>query len=152
MMQGLWSWMRVDSGVRDLFHPALSLLLKADTSKLCLYVWVMANVQDVERWDCFQSSLLPVREALWGTVSFSVSSSSTWHKQTISGPEWNSVKCLLCRSPMPGKMKHLPPEINFSLTDQTQCTVYVLCNRNFKAHKFLSKSLISKKIHYFDLK
>ena len=53
---------------------------------------------------------------------------------------------------MPWKMKHLPPEINFSLTDQTQCTVYVLCNRNFKVHKFLSESLISKKIHYFHLK
>ena len=53
---------------------------------------------------------------------------------------------------MPCKMKHLPLEINFSLTDQTQCTVYVLCNRNFKVHKFLSESLISKKIHYFDLK
>lgn len=54
--------------------------------------------------------------------------------------------------PMPCKMKHLPPEINFSLTDQTQCTVYVLCNRNFKVHKFLNESLISKKIHYFHLK
>lgn len=92
------------------------------------------------------------REGLQGMASFSVNCSPIWHKQMTSGPEWNLVKCLLCGSPMPWKMKHLPPEINFSLTDQTQCTVYVLCNRNFKAHKFLRESLVSEKIRYFDLK
>lgn len=61
--------MRVDSGVRDLIHPAPSLKLETDMSKLHSYVWVMANpsarwVQDAEQWDNFQSSLLPVSQAL----------------------------------------------------------------------------------------
>lgn len=152
MMQGLWSWMRVDRGSKRSNSSNSEFNLNTDVSKLQLYVWVMVNMGDIEWWDYFQKNLCLVREAVWGMASFSVNCSSIWHEQMISGPEWNLVKCLLWSSPMPWKMKHLPPEINFSLPDQTQCTVYVLCNRNFKAHKFLRESLVSEKIHYFDLK
>lgn len=138
-------------GLRDLIHPTLNLYLNTDMSKLQLYIWVMVNMGDIEWWDYFQKSLCLVREALRGMASFSVNCSSIWHKPMISGPEWNLVKCLLCSSLMPWKRKHLPPEINFSLTDQAQCTVYALCNRNFKAHKFLRESLVSEKIHYFEV-
>lgn len=108
-----------------------------------MHTWITVNTYSDILWrlsgEVVLQGVTGSDQPLW------ISHSSMLHKQIILGPGWNLVNCLLFSSLIPWKMKHLPPEINFSLTDQTQCTVYVLCNRNFKVHKFLSKSLISKR-------